>query len=477
MMRKLYIVSFILLSLIPAIGQNLPDIIRQRSKAVASVSCYSVAGSVIDRVNGFFLSSDGIMIMPAYPFSKSDSVVVTIHNGRKLQVERVLSVHWHYNMAMVKVGGGREFDFMSPEKRSIRETDEVLVLVHESAGAQSEVVRIGKVMSIPEVARIGLVSTNIGQQSSGAPVINARGNLVGVFLDHESKSDCLLSSLFIDDSGWIPVNSSPAKLYGNSHYRLRLRSDFIDGLKSACISDFGEASKFMSLYIKNSGDDARAYFLRAMMRLNYGNEAGSNNDISYLLDIFPDNYAGFYLSGLSSERKGRYEEAMDWYGKASYVKQTSGVALLALSRMVLRNRKDVKGAFDLVSQAVFKDSLLAQAYLERGKMLLQHSSKTDKALADLSQAIYLDPDIEGVFTIRGTIFFDSQNYSLAIRDFDEAIKRKPNDMHALLNRGVAYYNMGLKDKACKDWDKASRLGNDKAYKFISRYCSDNVRSF
>lgn len=62
----------------------------------------------------------------------------------------------------------------------------------------------------------------------------------------------------------------------------------------------------------------------------------------------------------------------------------------------------------------------------------------------------------------------------AVSDFDEAITLKPDYAEAYYNRGVAYYQLQQPDRACADWQEASRLGFKQANEIISQYCFKNT---
>lgn len=477
-MRKLYFLIIFILSISAAEAQNLPALIKQRSKAVVAVAAFGVNGAVVDRSNGFFISSDGMMVMPAYALTSSDSLVVTMHNGRKVQIDRVLSIHWYCNLAMVKVKGVRDVDYLTPGRLTIREPEEVLVLVNESGRDVSQVGRISNVVNIPGITRIGQVGTTVSANSMGAPIINTKGELIAIYINDETANrNFAMSSLAIIDDNWTTVDLSISKFFSSQVLSVKALPYFTKGMMAFCVNDYGDASRHFTYFIKDHGDMPLAYILRAVSRLGYGNQAGWSNDVDFLMANKDSESLGFFLSGQRQEAAKKYDSAFDSYYEACKSTNPLGDAYLGLGMMVLSQNKDVRKAFDLFSQAIFKDSLIATAYFERGKLLMQHSSNADKALADISQAIYLNPSIEGIFTIRGTIFLDQKNYAIAIRDFDEALRRKSKDSHALLNRGIAYYNLGMKDKACKDWGEASRLGNEVVYRYISRYCSDNIKSF
>lgn len=454
-------------------AQNLPDIIRQRSKAVVSAAALSYSGEVLEQCNGFFINPDGILLIPSSLFNNSDSITITLSSGRKLGVERVVSLHRYFNLAMVKVKGGRDYEYLSPARQTIREPEEVMVLVHESSGDLSDVGKISNVEALPRMPRMGRLNTHLTSVSAGAPVLNSQGALVGVFFEeHKSGSDCALSTLVIQDQDWSPVSLSPKLMRQRGTWRDMTRNDFLMGITAYCWNDFGEASKRISFFLKYRNDDLLAFGVRAQMRLLYGNTEGFALDIASMQHLKPNDGLSYYLKGRHLEQQGKYAEALTCYAECYQRSSSLAIGALSLGKMLLKQHNDVKQAYNLFALAILNDSLLAQAYYERGKLMLQHSSDRNKALTDFQQCIYLDPTQEGVFTIRGTFYFEQRNYSAAIRDFDEAIRRNPSDAHALFNRGIVHFNVGLKDRACKDWEKASRLGNDQAYKYISRYCSD-----
>lgn len=473
-----FLLLFLFLIPIVALSQSLPGLIKQRNKAVASVVSYSREGAVIDRVNGFFISSDGILIMPAFPFAKSDSLMVVQYGGCKVKIDKVLSFHGYYNLVMVKVRKERDSDYLTPARSTIREPEEVLVLVHESAGAESEVGRISNVNSFPGMTRLGQLNTNMGASSAGAPVLNNKGEWLGILFDYPvTGADFVLSSLIMDDYRWSTLSLSPRELHANPVLRSRMKDDFVVAMMSFGAKLYGEGAKRASFFLKNYPEDMYAISVRAMMRQGYSNDEGWRDDAQWIIKNHPQIGLGYYLFAKYLLAREKQKEALEILQVCRKFENNMGEVLYELAMLVLQQRNDVKDAFDLLSQCVFKDSLADKAYYERGKLLLTHSSNKQKAMIDLNQAIYLNPNLEGVFTMRGNYFFENQNYAIAIIDFNEAIRRNPLDSHAWLIRGMAHYNIGMKDKACHDWERASKLGNGSGYKYISRYCGSLVQTY
>ena len=66
----------------------------------------------------------------------------------------------------------------------------------------------------------------------------------------------------------------------------------------------------------------------------------------------------------------------------------------------------------------------------------------DKAIADLSTAIRLDPEFAGAFSNRAAAFLGKREFDKAIADCTEAIRRDPNHAMAYNNRGRARLDKG-----------------------------------
>ena len=95
----------------------------------------------------------------------------------------------------------------------------------------------------------------------------------------------------------------------------------------------------------------------------------------------------------------------------------------------------------------------AAGFSQRGVTFLVRRDYA-KAIADLSQAIKLDPKASSHFYNRGLAYLQSDRPELAIADFDAALSLKPGDPLALLARGRALLERGEEAKARADFDAA-----------------------
>jgi tetratricopeptide (TPR) repeat protein len=101
-----------------------------------------------------------------------------------------------------------------------------------------------------------------------------------------------------------------------------------------------------------------------------------------------------------------------------------------------------------------KDQAIAFMYLG-----VAHRSKgdLDRAVADFSEAIRLDPRLAPAFYRRGTVWGERNDFDRAIADFNEAIRLDRGFWQAYNHRGVAWQRKRDYDRAIADYQEVIRL--------------------
>ena len=81
----------------------------------------------------------------------------------------------------------------------------------------------------------------------------------------------------------------------------------------------------------------------------------------------------------------------------------------------------------------------------------------DRAIADYSEAIRLDPKSGHAYLNRGSAWGTKGDLDRAIADFDQAIRLDPKDAQAYYNRGIAWEKKRSLRKALADFKMHSQL--------------------
>jgi tetratricopeptide (TPR) repeat protein len=109
----------------------------------------------------------------------------------------------------------------------------------------------------------------------------------------------------------------------------------------------------------------------------------------------------------------------------------------------------------------------AEAYNNRGKAWNQKGDN-DRAIADLDEAIRLDPTEALYYSNRGIAWRAKGDPDRAIADYTESIKLDPNYALAYNNRGIAWRLKGDYERAIADYSEAIRLEPKSAWAYNNR---------
>jgi len=175
--------------------------------------------------------------------------------------------------------------------------------------------------------------------------------------------------------------------------------------------------------------------------------------------------------------------------------------------------KDFTKAFIKLRKAIKIDSLFREAYLhiyqlyslskknteetieilKKGKRIFGEDDELffycgevyrlnalmDKALYQYSKAIeYAKANGEDFYLVpyyylnRANLFLASEKLDSAINDYNYLLKIDSTSTSGLTNRGIAYYKMGEKEKACQDWAMAIKNGYEKANVYYQQHCKN-----
>jgi tetratricopeptide (TPR) repeat protein/predicted small secreted protein len=139
-----------------------------------------------------------------------------------------------------------------------------------------------------------------------------------------------------------------------------------------------------------------------------------------------------------------------------------------ISTMPTEERKAVYDrAIADFTQAIRLDPDNAKAYKERGNAYYIKGDY-DRAIADYTQAIRLDPDYALAYHNRGDAYSDKDDYDRAIADYTQAIRLNPDYASAYYSRGDAYSNKDDYDRAIADYTQVIRLDPDSVSAYYSR---------
>ena len=328
----------------------------------------------------------------------------------------------------------------------------------------------------------------ISPGSSGGPVLNSKGEVIGIsFMTIESGQNLNFAipsrdlKILLTQSGVAkPLSqdnhSISAETYfnwGNTKYDLgnykgaitdytkavHLEPDsaiyFNRGLATDKLEQYLAAISDYDMAIQLKPDYAKAYHNRGITKAKLGKHFEAIADYDTAIQLKPDYAKAYHNRGTTKAESGKYFEAIADYDTVIRLKPNYADAYYS--------RGNAKYSLEQYPAAILDYDIAirlkpdyADAYNNRG-VAKAELGKHFEAIADYDMVIRLQPDHAGVYCIRGLSKQDLGQYSAAIQDYDMAIRLKPDYAGAYYSRGKAKINLGRTSEAKQDFRFALRL--------------------
>lgn len=209
-------------------------------------------------------------------------------------------------------------------------------------------------------------------------------------------------------------------------YTLAFHQAYLDrGRAWAALKDYKNALSDYDQAIRVKPDYSAAYNNRATIKIELGDKAGALDDYNRALFLDPSNAFAYSNRGL--------------------LRQTMTDVRGAI--------KDFQRALQIYGDGVQQKEILlnrGSAYLELGR--------PQKALADFSAVLTIDPQNYEAQTMRGEVFFQQRKFRDAIHEFNQAILHAPKRAKAYQGRANALSELKQDQKAIEDYSRC--IAND-----------------
>lgn len=230
------------------------------------------------------------------------------------------------------------------------------------------------------------------------------------------------------------------------------------------LDDYLGAEEDASLAIERNPFIVDAYEVRGVARQNLGKNRMAIEDYNKALEMLPENRGLMYNKALAQHDIKDYDGASATFEELlrTYPKFEGGY----LGRARLRlEQKDTVGAVDDISKALDINKNAVNGYVMRADIAINSNKDYAAALADMDQAIRLQPQYAGFFINRAFLRYMTDDFQGAFADYDYALQLEPHNTIALFNRGLLRAEVHDTNKAIDDFSSVLAL-DDNDYKTL-----------
>ncbi|OPY80221.1 MAG: putative serine protease HtrA [Syntrophorhabdus sp. PtaU1.Bin153] len=161
---------------------SLPALIKETQPSVVTISVLKANGNITALGTGFFVSKDGDIITNRYVIDGASRIRIKTRDGRTYRVNRVISVDKHSDLACVRANIPTQYVRPLQIEASLPEVGERVVVLGNPKGLERTASDgiVSAVRHAPGFGRVVQITAPISPGSSGSPVINGRGRVIGV---------------------------------------------------------------------------------------------------------------------------------------------------------------------------------------------------------------------------------------------------------------------------------------------------------
>jgi tetratricopeptide (TPR) repeat protein len=409
--------------------EYLPELVRRIKPSAVAIETFDSRGEKLSRGSGFFIEADRV-VTNRHVIEGAHRAEVHSSAGATFPVKGVLAVDAEGDIALLKVDAPAGTIRPLPLDRTSPQEGESVVVIGNPFGLEGSVTNgiVSAVRDIPTFGRIIQITAPISPGSSGSPVVNMQGQVIGV---------------------------ATLQVTGGQSVNFAIPSERISQLQTVALTSL---SDLVALSGRNKRAKAVQYFRDGLSFL-------SKDDCERALPYFEKavdsdgNYAEAWAqSGFCNEKLGRHGEAIEASKRAVNLRPSAESYFnIGLASYYLKQYRD---AADAYRQAIRLDPYnAADAYYALG-LVFRDWGKADDEIQAYKQAIRLRPDYTSAYERLGNRYFKSKKFSEAVEVFRQLAALKPGDAGPPNSLGETYLELGRKDEASEAFRQAIRLKPD-----------------
>lgn len=461
------------------------EVARKSLPAVVLILCAQASGGEVEQGSGFFIEP-GVVVTNYHVIEGMSRGVIQVamserKEKRTFRIARIIGFDKEADLALLSVPsavgvGIPNLSLVRQDyKIEIGETVFALGNPEGLVGTMTQGLVSASVRSTLKKARIQ-ISAAISHGSSGGPVVNERGHVIGVAVGSLREGQnlnfavpaSLVYTLVLGSEFPTEMQNLLDKNAESDPSRPR-SWELPVALGTGRRNSIGYTAAAITNEKAREPKTAEEFVERATRYAKENRIKDAMTDLSLAIRLNPRHVGAFINRGLLYGWMGQVAREIADYNKAIQINPK--LAFTYLNRGTAYG-KQKKTALELAdySKAIELDPNLLLAYYYRAQIYSEQNKKT-LALTDLDNMLRIDPKYHDAYIRRGNLYRDLDKKYLAIAEYTTAIRIDPASWLGYYNRGATLMSIKEYERAITDLSNAILINPKYASAYSSRsYC-------
>ena len=440
-------------------------------RAVVKITTYDAEKKPMGIGSGFFVDKGGVLITNYHVLNGAYAADVKTYDGREYQIQRVLAYNKTADLIKVKVKIPEKSVHRVEVTPDVPEIAERILVVGSPLGLDQTVSEgiVSAVREFPNVGKIFQMSAPASRGSSGSPVINMDGKVIGVvsFIlePGQNLNFAVAGQSVLDLKDEKTVMTLPEWTYSVSTQKPGLAAELCKkGFEFSIRGKYKKALEYYKEAAQKSPDHAESWYGLGSCYVGLKQPPEAIKAFKKAIRTSPDKTRAHYYLGKYYQSLGRYKEAIESFQTALKINRDYGPAYIGLAE-IYSGQKRINDEKEAIEQLVRIHPDYAASHYNIG-ITYGKLERYGDAIHAFKRALEIDPEIPGAYYHIGIMYGNLGNLKEEVAAYKQAIRMAPDFVPAHFNMGLFYLNAGRKDAALEEYKILKKLDKKTADKLF-----------
>jgi len=451
--------------------EKLTDIVKKIEPSTVVIMTYDIGGKLIGKGSGFFISQSGDIITNRHVLTGVHRAEVKTAKGKVHPITMIVGEDKESDIIRASVNISLESVRPLSVSISTPEVGERVAVIGSPLGLERTVSDgiVSAIREIPAFWKIYQISAPISAGSSGSPVVNMKGEVIGVatfqFVEGQNLNFAIPGERITKLNTERGKTLDQWKMGKTDEWLASAEGLYYVGLNFLWADDYENALPYFEKAIQKDPGYTVAYFYIGYCNGELGCLTEAIEAYKQAIRLKPDYEKAHVNLGAAYDNLGRHMEAIEAYHQAIRLKPAFAEAHynLGVGYAVLGRHTEAIEAF---KQAIRLKPDDEEAHHNLG-VVYSNLGRHTEAIEAFKQAIRLKPDDEEAHHSLGVVYGKLERLTEAIEAFKQAIRLKPTYAEAHNDLGVAYGKLERLTEAIEAYKQAIFIQPDLAVPYCN----------